>query len=272
MPFAVNLFDLPLDMGVKIYIEHKFYCRGVLNTPQKASMPNTHPSSNGQLYDSAAQARKLAALLLDPWMTPEVEAYMKDSSHENFEKAKDILTLPAFRTTLNQVTELTQGHVSLDPWLGFLPPAANSPDEQEAAADTGGKKHRGAPLGNHNAYKHGFYARRLPGSHVAGLEYTGTRSLEDEISVLRIFIRRVIDLGGETEDLGQAMSILRIISLATLGINRLVRTQLTIADPYNEPMDKLAKALEEMENDPEFQEKQRIGSTGKEWWRTPAEA
>lgn len=119
-------------------------------------MPKSQPTPSIPLYDSATQAKKLAALLLDPYMTPEVEAYLKDNSHENFEKAKDILTLPAFRTTLNQVTELTQGHISLDPWLGFLPPATNSPEEQEAAADTEGKKQRGAPLGNHNAYKHGF--------------------------------------------------------------------------------------------------------------------
>jgi hypothetical protein len=203
------------------------------------------------LYDPLTQAKKLATVILDPFMTPEVEAYFKDQSKINFEKAKDILTLPAFRTALNQALEVGSGKVPLDPWLGFLPPATNSPEELEAAAAPDGKKHRGAPLGNRNAYKHGFYARRLPGSHVAGLEYTGTKSLEDEISMLRIFIRRVIDLGGATEDLDQAINILRIVSFAAMGLNRLIRTQLTIADPYNEPMDKLAKALESLKNDPE---------------------
>jgi hypothetical protein len=215
-------------------------------------MPKTDKTPVDPLYDPSTQAKKLAAVILDPYLTPEVEAYIKDPSKINFEKAKDILTLPAFRTALTQALEVGSGKVPLDPWLGFLPPATNSPEELEAAAAPDGKKHRGAPLGNRNAYKHGFYARRLPGSHVAGLEYTGTKSLEDEITVLRIFIRRVIDLGGVTEDLDQAINILRIVSFATMGLNRLIRTQLSIAHPYNEPMDQLAKALAEMENDPDF--------------------
>lgn len=205
------------------------------------------------LFDVVTQAKKLAHVILEPYLTPEVEKYLTDPSKQNFEKAKDILSLPAFRTALNYSLEIAGGKIPLDPWLGFLPPATNSPEEKEAAAAPDGKKHPGAPLGNNNAYKHGFYARRLPGSHVAGLEYTGMRSLEDEITVLRIFIRRVVDLGGSTEDLSQAINLLRIISLATMGINRLMRTQLSIADPYNEPMDKLRRALEEMEDDPDFQ-------------------
>lgn len=205
------------------------------------------------LFDVTTQAKKLAHVILEPYLTPEVEKYLTDPSKQNFEKAKDILSLPAFRTALNYSLEIAGGKIPLDPWLGFLPPATNSPEEKEAAAAPDGKKHPGAPLGNNNAYKHGFYARRLPGSHVAGLEYTGMRSLEDEITVLRIFIRRVVDLGGSTEDLSQAINLLRIISLATMGINRLMRTQLSITDPYNEPMDKLRRALEEMEDDPEFQ-------------------
>ena len=219
------------------------------------------------LFDVVTQAKKLAHVILEPYLTPEVEKYLTDPSKQNFEKAKDILSLPAFRTALNYSLEIAGGKIPLDPWLGFLPPATNSPEEKEAAAAPDGKKHPGAPLGNNNAYKHGFYARRLPGSHVAGLEYTGMRSLEDEITVLRtvirhpqaeittllIFLRRGINLGGSTEDLSQAINLLRIISLATMGINRLMRTQLSIADPYNEPMDKLRRALEEMEDDPDFQ-------------------
>ena len=61
-----------------------------------------------------------------------------------------------------------------------------------------------------------------------------------------------------------------LIAFATMGINRLIRTQLSIADPYNEPMDKLAKALEEMENDPEFQEKERNREKDRLLWSTPA--
>jgi hypothetical protein len=213
------------------------------------------PTQDADPRDPSVQAKKYAYLLLEPFLTPEVMAYLNDQSPENFEAAKEVLTSPLFQTAFAESQEYVNGTKKLDPWQGFLPDASEfppTPEEKPAAPAEPAPKRRGAPLGNNNALKHGFYARRLPASHLAGLEFTGTKSLEDEINVLRIFIRRVVDLGGETTDLMQATSMLRIITFATMGINRLVRTQITVADPVSHKNDALYAALNEFTEHPEL--------------------
>ena len=114
---------------------------------------------------------------------------------------------------------------------------------------------RGAPKGNNNALKHGFYARQISDSDLAGLDQTHSTSLEDEIEVMRIFMRRVVELGSQTADLEKAINLLRILTFASMGINRLVRTQITLADPANEGANVLRTALAELENEwPELHE------------------
>ena len=103
---------------------------------------------------------------------------------------------------------------------------------------------RGAPLGNQNALTHGFYARRLPHSQLDGLEETTVRSLEDEIGVMRVFSRKVAELGAEVDDLDEAKSVLNSLSLATGSINRLVRTHTHIPALELDPSAMLREALE----------------------------
>mgnify|MGYP000853808040 CR=1 FL=1 len=109
------------------------------------------------------------------------------------------------------------------------------------------KKKRGAPLGNQNALTHGFYARRLPQSQLDGLEETTTRSLEDEIGMMRVFSRKVAELGAEVEDLGEAKSLLNTLSNATGSINRMVRTHSRLPALDMDPGAMLRRALEELE-------------------------
>jgi hypothetical protein len=204
--------------------------------------------------DPSLQAKKYALLLLEPFLTPEVQAYLKDQSPKNLEAAKDIITSPLFQTAFTEAMAYTKGEKHLDPWLGFLPDSSEFPVTADSEPKPYVKRPRGAPAGNNNALKHGFYARRLPSSHLAGLESTDVDNLKDEITVLRIFIRRVVDLGGEVEDLGVAVNLLRIISFATMGINRLVRTQASLLtrpeDPYSaEIRRKFEQIREELEED-----------------------
>ena len=108
-------------------------------------------------------------------------------------------------------------------------------------------KKRGAPLGNQNALTHGFYARRLPQSQLDGLEETTVRSLEDEIGVMRVFSRKVAELGAEVDDLDEAKSVLNSLSLATGSINRLVRTHTHIPALELDPSAMLREALLELQ-------------------------
>ena len=126
-------------------------------------------------------------------------------------------------------------------------------------------KKRGAPLGNQNALTHGFYARRLPQSQLDGLENTTVRSLEDEIEVMRVFSRKVAELGAEVDDLDEAKSVLNSLSLATGSINRLVRTHTHIPALELDPSAMLRQALDELVLEwPEYR-----NFTNQ--WRTPQE-
>ena len=108
---------------------------------------------------------------------------------------------------------------------------------------------RGGQPGNKNARTHGFYARRLPQSQLDGLEETTVRSLEDEIGVMRVFSRKVAELGAEVDDLDEAKSLLNTLANATGSINRLVRTHTHIPDPHLDPQWMLRQALLELQEE-----------------------
>jgi len=72
------------------------------------------------------------------------------------------------------------------------------------------QKSRGAPPGNLNALKHGFYARQFKKAELTGLEQCDFDGLNDEIAILRVYIRRLIQQGSDTTDLYETAGILRI--------------------------------------------------------------
>jgi len=82
-----------------------------------------------------------------------------------------------------------------------------------------------APPGNLNAYKHGFYARDFPKKDLADLDTLEFSGLLDEIKLLRVHIRRLTELGSQTDDFAVALNLLRGLCLACSCINRLIKTQ-----------------------------------------------
>ena len=102
----------------------------------------------------------------------------------------------------------------------------------------------GAPLGNTNALKHGFYSRRFRKSEQTDLETASFTGLQEEIALLRVCIRRVIEWGSRIESFPDALSFLRVISLATASLSRLIRTQEGLAGPDANQL--LLQAVEEV--------------------------
>jgi len=96
------------------------------------------------------------------------------------------------------------------------------PDEPTAP------RRRGAPTGNVNALKHGYYARQIPAP--ANPAYP-VPSLEAEIQLLRSFLHRVSTLAAQTSclELPQAAALLRVISLAVASLSRASLAQLYLA-------------------------------------------
>ena len=106
---------------------------------------------------------------------------------------------------------------------------------------------RGAPPGNLNALKHGFYARQFKKAELTGLEQCDFDGLNDEIAILRVYIRRLIQQGSDTTDLYETAGILRILCLATASLTRLIKTQHFLVSGGEDPlMSDLRRALDEV--------------------------
>jgi hypothetical protein len=105
-------------------------------------------------------------------------------------------------------------------------------------------RHRGGQPGNTNALKHGFYTRRFSHSDLAGVESIDKNGLLDEIAIIRLYARRLIELDERSSDISQVANILRILCLASLTITRLVKTSQFLQLHANTEDSDLHKALQ----------------------------
>ncbi len=90
-------------------------------------------------------------------------------------------------------------------------------------------RNRGGQPGNKNALKHGFYATRLLPSDAEDLEKVEPVDMADEIELIRIQIRRLLNEAAEQPaNLTQRLEMLKIICIAARSLNHLIRTQYII--------------------------------------------
>jgi hypothetical protein len=89
---------------------------------------------------------------------------------------------------------------------------------------------RGAPKGNTNALKHGYYARRLHETEADELKEFKFHGVHEEILILRYFIRRLVEQSASDTDLANAGSYLRVISLAVTSLSRLLRIERILSE------------------------------------------
>ena len=82
------------------------------------------------------------------------------------------------------------------------------------------KRKRGAPKGNQNARKHGFYAKVLDEAEQLDFELaTGVEGIDDEIALLRVKIKSILENDPEN---------IRLIMQATNALAKLVKTRYNI--------------------------------------------
>lgn len=86
------------------------------------------------------------------------------------------------------------------------------------------RRRRGGQPGNLNALKHGFYASRFRQAELTALETSHFTGLADEIALLRLYIRRVIELGASHDDLDASLNLLRNLCLAGTTLTRMIKT------------------------------------------------
>ena len=83
------------------------------------------------------------------------------------------------------------------------------------------KGKRGAPKGNQNARKHGFYSKVLDEAERLDFEQaTGVEGIDDEIALLRVKIKSLLEHDPEN---------IKLIMQATNTLARLVRTRYNIS-------------------------------------------
>jgi hypothetical protein len=89
-----------------------------------------------------------------------------------------------------------------------------------------GRKKRGGQPGNTNALKHGFYTKNFSLAERQGLEATKEIVLADEITLLRVLIRRFSDqiLASQGLLLTESAQHLAVIDEAMLRLASLLRT------------------------------------------------
>jgi hypothetical protein len=83
------------------------------------------------------------------------------------------------------------------------------------------KRKRGAPKGNQNARKHGFYAKVLDEAEQLDFELaSGVEGIDDEIALLRVKIKSLLENDPEN---------ISLLMQATSALERLVRTRYKIS-------------------------------------------
>lgn len=110
------------------------------------------------------------------------------------------------------------------------------------AEDDQPKKKRGAPAGNSNALKHGFYSRSFREIEYEDLESLRL-SLEDEIAAARVSARRMFELIEDVEDTREKLNAFSMFSSHLLKIGSLVRAESVLAGGSSDISQSLTTAL-----------------------------
>ena len=108
------------------------------------------------------------------------------------------------------------------------------------------KRKRGAQPGNTNALKHGFYSRHFSKNDLSDLEINATKGVQDEITMLRVFIRYVLQLSTGAQTLPEALACLRAISLSVTALSRLIKVQHVVFGSTSELDEALHLALQDI--------------------------
>jgi hypothetical protein len=92
------------------------------------------------------------------------------------------------------------------------------------------KRPRGAPLGNSNSFKHGFYSKRVTKRDLSADDATILKSLADEIALIRVFNQRLIDKLDPSADVSELTDILRILCISSTTIIRILRVHFLVTE------------------------------------------
>ncbi len=105
---------------------------------------------------------------------------------------------------------------------------------------------RGAPRGNLNALKHGFYSRLYHIHESSDLSDSEASSLENEITLLRVMIRRTMALADGIEDLKEATRVLDELGAAANRLANLLKAQKSLSESHTQMADEISAAIQQV--------------------------
>jgi len=108
---------------------------------------------------------------------------------------------------------------------------------------------RGAPKGNLNALKNGFYSRLFHTSEASDLANDHPASLEHEITLLRVMIRRTMELADGIDDLREATRVLDALGAAAGRLSTLLRTQKSLTESQSRMADEISIAIQQVNSE-----------------------
>jgi hypothetical protein len=98
----------------------------------------------------------------------------------------------------------------------------NTTSSQSAISNPQSKiKKRGAPKGNLNALKHGFYTSRFNRAELSAADKVNPSSLSDEILFIRLLLRRLIDQPDDNLTYQERYTAMRVFCLACYTLSTL---------------------------------------------------
>lgn len=113
----------------------------------------------------------------------------------------------------------------------------------------------GAPRGNLNALKHGFYSRRFLEGEVTDLEGLFGEGLQDEIVMMKVVTRRALELSEEADTMDKRLKLLGAMGLAATRIGNLMKTQQLVFGGAGSFESALAQAIDNILAEFEDEEK-----------------
>jgi len=106
----------------------------------------------------------------------------------------------------------------------------------------------GPPQGNLNALKPGFYSPLFISSETQDLP-TETAGLEHEITLLRVMIRRTMQLADGIDDLKEATRVLDALGAAAGRLANLLRVQKSLLENHSQVADEISVAIQQVNQD-----------------------
>jgi len=105
---------------------------------------------------------------------------------------------------------------------------------------------RGAPKGNLNALKNGFYSRLFHSTETGDLADGQSNDLENEIKLLRVMIRRTMELADGIDDLREATRVLDALGAAATRLSALLKAQKSLSQGNSPFADEISVAIQQV--------------------------